>query len=463
MSRKEKDGITVRKIHFRTILVLLIAMAVIFGMGVFVYRIVMYSDQWIQHTYNGHLSGNGGLANAGIIYDRQGTVLAYSENSLRLYNVDEITRLSTLHVVGDDSMNISSAIQSSYRSQLTGYHFFFGLGLPKSLQKGNDITLTLDANACNAAYYALDGYNGAVVVYNYKTGEVLCSVSTPTYDPLDPPEITEENESDYDGVYVDKVLAGRYAPGSTFKVITLCCALENLPDVENEIFHCNGSKKIGGKEVTCMHVHGDLTLKEGLSQSCNIVFAELAQRLGKDKMTATAEKMGFNSSYKINGTYTAQGNYNVKKANTNDIAWSGIGQYTVEANPMQMAIMCGAIANEGTAILPNEIKSGVSSSETTQKQLISNELAQKLDEYMRYDVTNYYGDDLFPTLTVCAKTGTAEVGEGKEPHAWMIGYAQDTDAPLAFAVIVENGGYGYSTAGPVAVAAMEACAAVTRS
>ena len=83
MSRKEKDGITVRKIHFRTILVLLIAMAVIFGMGVFVYRIVMYSDQWIQHTYNGHLSGNGGLANAGIIYDRQGTVLAYSENSLR--------------------------------------------------------------------------------------------------------------------------------------------------------------------------------------------------------------------------------------------------------------------------------------------------------------------------------------------------------------------------------------------
>ena len=97
------------------------------------------------------------------------------------------------------------------------------------------------------------------------------------------------------------------------------------------------------------------------------------------------------------------------------------------------------------------------------KTLISSELAEKLDEYMRYDVTNYYGDDLFPTLTVCAKTGTAEVGEDKEPHAWMIGYAQDTDAPLAFAVIVENGGYGFSTAGPVAVSAMEACALVTRN
>ncbi len=453
------------KIHFRTILVLIIALSVIFGMGLFVYRIIVHSDEWIQHTYNGHLAGNGGLAEAGIIYDRNGKVLAYSENKLRLYNVDDITRLSTLHVVGDDSMNISSAIQSSYRSHLTGYQFFFGLGLPKSLRRGHDITLTIDADACNTAYYALDGYNGAVVVYNYKTGEVLCSVSTPTYDPLNPPEITEENESEYDGVYVDKVLAGRYAPGSTFKVVTLACALENIPDVEQEIFSCNGSKKIGGKEVTCMHVHGDLTLKEGLSQSCNIVFAELAERLGKDKMTKTANELGFNVSYEINGTYTAKGNYNVSKANTNDLAWSGIGQYTVEANPMQMAIMCGAIANDGVIVMPDEIRNGVTKLQagSTQKRLISAELARKLDEYMRYDVTNYYGDDLFPTLTVCAKTGTAEVGEGKEPHAWMIGYAQDEDAPLAFAVIVENGGYGYSTAGPVAVSAMEACALITRN
>ena len=453
------------KIHFRTILVLIIALAVIFGMGLFVWRIVSNSSEWIQHTYNGHLSGNGGLAEAGIIYDRNDNVLAYSEDKLRLYNYDEVTRLSTLHVVGDDSMNISSAIQSSYRSYLTGYNFFFGLGLPKTLRKGNDITLNIDSNACNTAYYALNGYNGAVVVYNYKTGEVLCSVSTPTYDPLNPPEITEENESEYDGIYVDKVLAGRYAPGSTFKIVTLACALENIPNVENEIFSCNGAKKIGEKEVTCMHVHGDLNLKEGLSQSCNIVFAELAERLGKDKMTQTAEKLGFNTSYEINGTYTAKGNYNVEKANKNDLAWSGIGQYTVEANPMQMAIMCGAIANGGTAILPDEIKSGVTKSFVSngQKNLISSDMAQKLDEYMRYDVTNYYGDDLFPSLTVCAKTGTAEVGEGKEPHAWMIGYAQDEDAPLAFAVIVENGGYGYSTAGPVAVAAMEACALITRN
>lgn len=455
-----------RKTRTRTTLVLIIALLVIVGVVVFMVRIVMNSNQWIQHSYNGHLAGNGGLSLAGTIYDRNRIPLAYSEDDLRLYNDDYTTRLSTLHVVGDDTLNISTAIQSSYRSNLIGFSYIWGLGMPKSLKHGNDITLNIDANACNAAYNALNGYNGAVVVYNYKTGEVMCSVSTPTYDPFDPPEITEENEYEYDGVYVDKVLAGRYTPGSIFKIVTLASALQNIEGVEDEIFTCDGSTVIGGEKISCMHTHGEITMKDGLAQSCNIVFAELAERLGKNKMTATAEQLGFNSSYTINGTTTAQSTYVVNRANKNDLAWSGIGQYTLEANPMHMAIMCGAIANGGSTALPDEIKSGavdLSFDNIGGVNLIDPELASKLDEYMRYDVTSYYGDGFFPSLTVCAKTGTAEVGEGKEPHAWMIGYAQDEDTPLAFAVVVENGGYGYSTAGPVAVAAMEACASTLRA
>lgn len=452
-----------RKTRSRSTMVLIIALLAIVGLCVFIVKIFLNAGQWIQHSYNGHLAGSGGLSSAGEIFDRSGNTLAYSQDGERLYNSDYTTRLSTLHVVGDDSLNISSAIQSSYRSQLIGFNYLWGLGLPSSLKAGGNITLTIDSSACNAAYNALGEHNGAVVVYNYKTGEVLCSVSTPTYDPMDPPEITEDNEKEYDGVYVDKVLAGLYAPGSTFKIITAAAALENIPDIENETFTCNGSTNIGGNEITCMHIHGELTMKEGLAQSCNVVFSELAARLGKDKMTAMAEKLGFNSSVIVNGTETARQVYNVSKADENGLGWSGIGQYTVEANPMQMAIMCGAIANGGTAVLPNEIKSGVIEINGGTKDMIDSDLAAKLDEYMRYDVTSYYGDSLFPSLTVCAKTGTAEVGENKEPHAWMVGYSQDEDAPLAFAVIVENGGYGFSTAGPVAVAAMEACASVLRA
>lgn len=452
-----------RKTRSRSTMVLIIALLAIVGLCVFIVKIFLNAGQWIQHSYNGHLAGSGGLSSAGEIFDRSGNTLAYSQDGERLYNSDYTTRLSTLHVVGDDSLNISSAIQSSYRSQLIGFNYLWGLGLPSSLKAGGNITLTIDSSACNAAYNALGEHNGAVVVYNYKTGEVLCSVSTPTYDPMDPPEITEDNEKEYDGVYVDKVLAGLYAPGSTFKIITAAAALENIPDIENETFTCNGSTNIGGNEITCMHIHGELTMKEGLAQSCNVVFSELAARLGKDKMTAMAEKLGFNSSVIVNGTETARQVYNVSKADENGLGWSGIGQYTVEANPMQMAIMCSAIANGGTAVLPNEIKSGVMEINGGTKDMIDSDLAAKLDEYMRYDVTSYYGDSLFPSLTVCAKTGTAEVGENKEPHAWMVGYSQDEDAPLAFAVIVENGGYGFSTAGPVAVAAMEACASVLRA
>lgn len=452
-----------RKTRSRSTMVLIIALLAIVGLCVFIVKIFLNAGQWIQHSYNGHLAGSGGLSSAGEIFDRSGNTLAYSQDGERLYNSDYTTRLSTLHVVGDDSLNISSAIQSSYRSQLIGFNYLWGLGLPSSLKAGGNITLTIDSSACNAAYNALGEHNGAVVVYNYKTGEVLCSVSTPTYDPMDPPEITEDNEKEYDGVYVDKVLAGLYAPGSTFKIITAAAALENIPDIENETFTCNGSTNIGGNEITCMHIHGELTMKEGLAQSCNVVFSELAARLGKDKMTAMAEKLGFNSSVIVNGTETARQVYNVSKADENGLGWSGIGQYTVEANPMQMAIMCSAIANGGTAVLPNEIKGGVMEINGGTKDMIDSDLAAKLDEYMRYDVTSYYGDSMFPSLTVCAKTGTAEVGENKEPHAWMVGYSQDEDAPLAFAVIVENGGYGFSTAGPVAVAAMEACASVLRS
>lgn len=452
-----------RKTRSRSTMVLIIALLAIVGLCVFIVKIFLNAGQWIQHSYNGHLAGSGGLSSAGEIFDRSGNTLAYSQDGERLYNSDYTTRLSTLHVVGDDSLNISSAIQSSYRSQLIGFNYLWGLGLPSSLKAGGNITLTIDSSACNAAYNALGEHNGAVVVYNYKTGEVLCSVSTPTYDPMDPPEITEDNEKEYDGVYVDKVLAGLYAPGSTFKIITAAAALENIPDIENETFTCNGSTNIGDNEITCMHIHGELTMKEGLAQSCNVVFSELAARLGKDKMTAMAEKLGFNSSVIVNSTETARQVYNVSKADENGLGWSGIGQYTVEANPMQMAIMCSAIANGGTAVLPNEIKSGVMEINGGTKDMIDSDLAAKLDEYMRYDVTSYYGDSLFPSLTVCAKTGTAEVGENKEPHAWMVGYSQDEDAPLAFAVIVENGGYGFSTAGPVAVAAMEACASVLRS
>ena len=186
-------------------------------------------------------------------------------------------------------------------------------------------------------------------------------------------------------------------------------------------------------------------------------------------MTETAKKMGINMSFEFDDVQTAMGYFDVSKADRNQLAWSGIGQYSDKVNPMQMAIICGAIANGGTGIAPSYIKDGtgdllslIGIKGNKKYDLVAPATAQKLDEVMRYTITDYYGDDLFGGLSVCAKTGTAEVGEEKLPNAWMVGYAKDADCPLAFACVVEDSGFGIEYACPVLQAAVSRSAAAVR-
>lgn len=448
----------------RSTFILIIAIAFFAGLCVLSFRLVTQCEAWVQQPYNGHTAGGNGLAQAGTIYDRNGNKLAYTKNGERLYNDDYSTRCALLHVVGDNSLNISTAVQSIYRTNLTGYSFIWGLGLPQSLKTSDDINLTVDADTCAAAYDALGDRQGACVVYNYKTGEIICSVSTNSYDPQAPPEITKENESDYEGVYLDHTISSTYAPGSTFKLVTAAAAIETIgDDIYKRTFHCDGKKEIGGSDITCVEAHGDIDFKDAMAHSCNIAFAELAVEIGKDKMTQMANSMGFNKSFEISLNPTVAGKYDVKDANKNQLAWSGVGQYTDLASPMQMAIMCGSIANGGTPVMPYLVNSSstifdkmnfTGKNGSKGEQMLSQSTAKKLQELMRYTISDYYGDDLFEGLTICAKTGTAEVGEGEKPNAWIVGYCSDKETPLAFAVVVQNGGYGISAAGPVAVAAM---------
>lgn len=458
------------RIRTRSITVFIVAMLFILGLCIFTFRVATNADTWVQQNYNGHLSGSGGLEKAGEILDRSGVVLAQTVDGDREYNEDPQVRKAMLHAVGDNSLNISTAIQSTYRTELTGFSYVLGLGLPETFKSGRNITLTLDSKACKAAYEAMGDRRGAVVVYNYKTGEVLCMVSSTTYDPQDPPVITEENEDKYEGAYLNRALSSSYAPGSIFKVVTTAAAIDNIDGIMDKTFTCNGSVEIGGNTINCMSKHGTLGIADGLAKSCNVVFAELAVEIGSEKMTKKAEEMGFNSSFFISDIPTAKSSYDVSKADKTALAWSGVGQHTDLTNPMHMAILMGAVANGGTPVMPFSVESvsgifgipGAKNEGSKGEKMLSSNTAEVLDEMLRYNVTSDYGDSMFPSLTMCAKTGTAETGKNGESHAWMIGYSQDEDAPLAFAVVVENAGFGYSQAGPVAVAAMEACAKIVR-
>ena len=454
-----------KRILKRSTLILVFTLLFIGGASFFCVELVFNADDWANQPYNAHISGNGGLEQAGAVYDINGTVLAKTQGTDRVYNENYSVRVGLLHTVGDNSLNISTAVQSKYRSQLTGYSLIWGLNMPQSLRTSHDITLTVDANASAAAYDALSAYGkqGACVVYDYKTGEVISSVSTYSYDPEAPPEINEDNEHEYEGVYLDHVLSSSYTPGSIFKLVTAAAAIENIPDLFERTWYCEGHEDIGGAEVRCVdgEAHGTLDFYGALEHSCNIVFAELAVELGPEKMTAAAEKMGINLSYEIDDVSTAKGHYDVSKATTNELAWSGVGQYNDEVNPMQMAILCGAIANGGNSVNPTYIKSGtgdllkmIGLNDTKSRELLKSSTASTLSQSM----PSY----TFGSLSVRAKTGTAEVGDEKSPNAWMVGFSTDEDCPLAFACVVEDAGFGSQYARPVAETAMQSAAQALR-
>lgn len=461
----------------RSWLIFIFVIAFLVGMGFLVVETIFSASDWVDQPFNGHVAGAGGLAEAGEITDRNNDVLAKTVDGKRVYNDDSDVRKSLLHTVGDDSLNISTAIQSQFRSQLTGYSFIWGLDMPQSFRGGRDLKLTVDSETCKAAYNALKEYDsGACVVYNYETGEIICKVSTKTYDPSDPPEINDENEKEYEGVYLDNTLSSVYTPGSIFKIVTAAAAIENIPDIWERTWTCEGKEEIDGGDVTCVEAHGTVNLEQAFGHSCNIVFAELAVELGEDVMNKTAKKMGINASFDISGLKTAKGSYDISKATKHQLAWSGVGQYEDKVNPTQMAILCGAIARGGTPVIPYFVDSGSSSvlsilgiknQGSKGSELVSSDTAEGLKRLMRYAVENDYGTDMFGDLTVCAKTGTGETfksEDGDKNDGWMVGFCTDDDCPLAFACVVRgSSGYGYSTAGQVAKAAVTQAAQAVKN
>lgn len=442
----------------RSIVIYVLSLLFILGLVVFIGQLILNGSDWATKSINEHISSNGMLLSAGKILDRYDTVLAETKNKERIYNKDATLRKAVLQTVGDNTRFISTAVQNFFRADLVGYNFISGIGSNRIIGNGNNIKLTLDSELCKQTYESFGNKHGAAVLYNYSTGEILCMVSSPSFDPNNPPNIAKDTTGKYDGVYLNKCLSSSFTPGSIFKIVTCAAAIDNIDNIFTRKFYCEGSLKIGDDTITCLEHHGEIGFQEAMSVSCNIVSAEIAMELGAEKMTDQANAMGFNKSLDVDGINLIKSIYDVSNATQADLGWSGIGQYEDLVNPMYMAMLMGAIANDGICVkpymieqvsMPIGIPTKVGYGKPMEPMLKLN-TARKLKDIMRYTVKNNYGDSLFPNLTVCAKTGTAEVGKGKQPHGWMVGFSKDPDCTLAFAVVAENSGYGISTAGPIA-------------
>ncbi len=447
------------KLKGRTFAIVLLCGALVLMLLLFLMQYESKGKDWAAFAGNAHAYTQGVLT-AGTVLDRNGTVLLETKDGQRVYAEEKALRKSTLHVVGDAAGNIGSSTQVFFADQLMGYSMLNGVFSYEN--RGRKLYLTIDGDLNTVAYKALDGRRGCVGVYNYRTGEILCLVSSPGFDPLSPPDpATAEN-----GVYLNRFLSSSFVPGSTFKLITMAAAIENIDDLFSRSFTCSGSVVMGDETITCTKAHGELDIKGALAVSCNCTFAQLATELGGDVLTDYADKTGMLREVDVDGYLTAVGSMQAKDVALGQLAWSGIGQSKDLVNPCAMLRYMGAIANGGRAVTPKLIYKVTTQAGIPvhfdllpdKETLLSKETAATLAEMMRNNVQSNYGQDKFGDLIICAKSGTAEVGGGAAPHAWFVGFLQDEQHPLAFVVLVENGGGGSTVAGKVANKVLqEAC------
>jgi len=351
--------------------------------------------------------------------------------------------------------------------------------------QGAAVETTIDPVVQQAAWDALGDQQGAVIAINPKTGAIIAMVSKPSFDPNGlavhdtDAVIALYNQllNDPSGPLYNRTLAGPLdPPGSTFKLVVASAALESgqytadsqfpnpsslaLPQSSNIVTNADFGTCGGGATVS---------LADALRISCNIPMAELGQQLGAQVIRDQANKFGFNESVSVPLSSTPS--IYPRALDEPQTMLSAFGQSSVRASPLQMAMVTMAIANGGTLMQPNLVKSIVSPDLKVLQELqpsvfgepISRATATTMTQIMIQAVINGAGSNAtIDGVDVAGKTGTAENGEGEPYSLWFTGFAPANDPQVVVAVVVQNGGglgqegTGNSVAAPIAKRVLEA-------
>ena len=434
------------------VVVLFVGLAAWFAMTVF-----SQGSIWASDVRNNRLRASGSLR--GEITDRDGNVLATNDaDGARVYLENTAARRALSQTVGDTAGMSGTGIETFYSSTLLDISTSLVDRLSDLFHSqshvGSSIRITVDGPL--QAYIASvfpEGYRGAVCVTNYKTGEILAMVSMPNYDPYD---LTGRDGGPVeDTSFLNRCLQGLYTPGSVFKIVTLASALENDGSVVDQTFTCSGEWAYEGGRVVCASgtAHGTLNLKNAFKKSCNVTFGKLAYQLGSQRLLETAERLGFNENFKFGDFVIYNSAFPTDIAGANGLVWAGIGQGEVLVTPLHMAMISGAVANGGTLMKPMLIERIVSTQGATTsagapevyRRVLSPAVADVIAGYMRETVESGTATRAaISGLTVCGKTGSAQVSDDKtvETNAWFTGFIQDENHPYAIAVVIEGGGAG---------------------
>lgn len=358
-------------------------------------------------------------------------------------------------------------------------------------QQGGSVELTVDPRAQAAAVEGLaslgEDARGAVVALDPTTGAVLAMASRPTYDPNelsghDGDEIREAWErltGDDAQPLLNRAIARTYPPGSTFKIVTAAAALSSggytpegevpgpaaldLPLTTTDLPNYDGEPCTPGSDTT--------TLLQALKRSCNTTFGAIALDLGAEALREQAQAFGFGERFEV-PMLTAE---SVFPADLDEpqTAQSGIGQFDVRATPLQMAMVVAGVANGGIVMNPYLVEEVLAPDLSPLDQTgpeefsraMSPEVAAQLREMLVAVVEDGTGSNAqIDGVAVAGKTGTAQVGGDRSPHAWFVSFAPaeaGKDPQVAVAVVVENGAdapevSGNRLAAPIARDVMQA-------
>jgi len=350
---------------------------------------------------------------------------------------------------------------------------------------GATVQATINPKAQDAADKALGNQRGAVVALDPKTGAILAMISHPQYDPNrlsshDQASVVKawnELNADPTQPLVNRAIAGNlYPPGSVFKIVTAAAALENGKVDTTTQIPAPGVMELPQTTAGLPNYdrqpcgpNNQTTLQHALEISCNTAMGYLGMQVGAQALADQAAKFGFGTTMRI-PTRVEPSRFptGINQAQT---AQSAIGQYDVRVTPMQVAMVSAAIANGGVVMRPYLINQTLSADlqtidRTTPERLgtaVSPETAATLTQMLVATVDQGTGTPAkINGVQVAGKTGTAEQGNGKPPHAWFTAFAPANDPKVAVAVVVEDGGNagneaaGGRLAGPIAKAVMEA-------
>lgn len=437
-------------------------------MGYLGYFVAVNEQEMINNSYNSRQKLLQSRNYRGTIYAAGGEVLAETildgeEGETRNYPYGSLFA----HVVG-----YSTNGRMGVEDQMNYYLIHSSISLTQKAANdtadrknpGDAVYTTLNVSLQEAAYDALGIYDGAVVVTDCKTGQILAMVSKPDFDPntisRDWQSYLEDSES---SVLLNRAVQGLYPPGSTFKIITALEYIRENPDSYGQYsFTCSGFYKNGDYLINCYHgtQHGTVDFYQSFAKSCNSSFANIGVSLDRTSFAETLEELLFNRELPLSMNYSESSASVSEDMDIYDVMQLSIGQGKTLMTPMHLNLITCAVANGGELMIPYVVDRVESEdgrvvrsySPKSYGALMTAEEAAILREMMEEVVESGTGTRLSGYgYTAAGKTGSAEYGTVKgESHAWFTGYAPAEDPEICITVIMEGAGSGGEFAVPVA-------------